>query len=145
MSPGWTWPLTKQLRDQPSPVDAAVMSIFPWSQAGQSPALLEGQWKAMIREESDYRMEERSPGQVEGASDLQVLVWSPSDGGQLHQPTETLATADWHAGCADNGCWRRTCPRSRDKTLQLKKRNSGRPANHIRETRSKAWRSWWRC
>ena len=84
----------KAAGERPSPVDVAVSSVSPWSEAERSPALLEVQWKAMTQEEAGWRMEEGSPGQVEGASDLQAFVWSPSDGGHLCEPAETLATAD---------------------------------------------------
>ena len=63
-------------------------AFSPWSEAEQSPALLEVQWKVMTREEAGWRREEGSPGQVEGALDLQALVWSPSDGGPLRQVAE---------------------------------------------------------
>ena len=56
---------TDEVGDQPSPVDAAVSSVSPWSEAKQSPALLEVQWKVMTQEEAGWRREEGSRGQVE--------------------------------------------------------------------------------
>ena len=87
MGPERTWPLAKPPGECPSPVDAAVTSVSPWSEVERSPVLLEVQWKAMTQEEAGWRREEGSPGQVEGASDLQAFVWSPSDGRRLCEPT----------------------------------------------------------